>query len=494
MVKLITSILLLLCVTFPINIEARNFEKITHLDQDWELYWNKLLDPADFRDKEIIFDTKQSLPFFWSDIEINNQTLPSDGFLTLRKVVRLPKSFVGKRFGLRVPEMFNAYALFVDGNLMASNGTVSDNPSVYQPQWHPKTVTLNPHGNEIEFILQIANFSYASGGSWRKIEFGPADKILSKTQMAIILDIFLFASVLTMGLYHAGLFTKRRQSLSPLFFSILCLVVALRTLVSGEILIYNFFNPSWEVLLKLNFLTVALLPPLFISFQDHLFTGCSDKRIVKGFFIFGALFAFIIILFPAKIHSLFLGVYHIVALSGGAYILFVFTKAIKKNLDGALISFLAFLIPFLATLNDMLTVNNYINTEQIGPYGLIVYFVAQSIMLAQKFSLSLNREEILSNELEELNEKLEDKVEERTNELKQAMSEIKQLTGMLPICAHCKKIRDDKGYWNHVEEYVSEHSDAVFSHGICPTCVHKLYPNFKGKSGKTHPQREGSQK
>jgi hypothetical protein len=282
-----------------------------------------------------------------------------------------------------------------------------------------------------------------------------------------------------MGLYHAGLFTKRRKSLSSLFFSILCLVVALRTLVSGEILIYNFFTPSWEALLKLNLITVALLPLLFISFQAHLFARCSNKRIVTVFLVLGALSAVIIILFPAKIHSRFLGVYHLAALAGCAYILFVFTKAIKKNLDGARISLLAFLVPFLAVLNDMLTVNNYINTEQMLPYGLIVYFVAQSILLAQKFSLSLNREEILSNELEELNEKLEDKVEERTKELKQAMSEIKQLTGMLPICAHCKKIRDDTGYWNHVEEYVSKHSDAVFSHGICPSCIQELYPHLK---------------
>jgi hypothetical protein len=402
MVKFITLILLLLCFTFPINIEARDFEKITHLDQDWELYWQKLLDPADLQDKKILFDTKQSFPFFWSDIEINGQTLPSNGFLTLRKVVRIPKSLVGKKLGLRVPEMFSAYTLFVNGDVMATNGTVSANPSMYQPQWRPQTVTFKPHETRIEFILQIANFSYALGGSWRKIDFGPADKILSRALMTIFWDIFLFASVLTMGLYHLGLFTKRRKSLSSLFFSILCLVVALRTLVSGEILIYSFFNPSWEMLLKLNFLTVVFLPPLFISFQDHLFTGCSDKRIVKGFFILGALFAFIIILFPAKIHSLFLGVIHIAALSGCTYILFVFTKAIKKNLDGALISLLAFLVPFLAALNDMLTVNNYIHTEQMLPYGLIVYFVAQSILLAQKFSLSLNREEVLSNELDRL--------------------------------------------------------------------------------------------
>jgi uncharacterized membrane protein YhiD involved in acid resistance len=62
-----------------------------------------------------------------------------------------------------------------------------------------------------------------------------------------------------------------------------------------------------------------------------------------------------------------------------------------------------------------------------------------------------------------------------------ALAEIKQLKGMLPICSSCKKIRDDKGYWNHLELYIEEHSDASFSHGICPECIKKLYPEFKNK-------------
>jgi uncharacterized PurR-regulated membrane protein YhhQ (DUF165 family) len=63
-------------------------------------------------------------------------------------------------------------------------------------------------------------------------------------------------------------------------------------------------------------------------------------------------------------------------------------------------------------------------------------------------------------------------------ELKQALSEVKTLRGFLPICANCKKIRDDKGYWNRIEAYIQEHSDAQFSHGICPECAKKLYPEY----------------
>lgn len=62
------------------------------------------------------------------------------------------------------------------------------------------------------------------------------------------------------------------------------------------------------------------------------------------------------------------------------------------------------------------------------------------------------------------------------HDLQNALNEVKQLSGLLPICASCKKIRDDKGYWNQIETYISAHSEAQFTHGICPECAKKLYP------------------
>lgn len=63
-------------------------------------------------------------------------------------------------------------------------------------------------------------------------------------------------------------------------------------------------------------------------------------------------------------------------------------------------------------------------------------------------------------------------------ELTQALSEVKTLSGMLPICSSCKKIRDDKGYWNQIDSYLHDHSGAKFSHGICPECAKVLYPEY----------------
>ncbi len=73
----------------------------------------------------------------------------------------------------------------------------------------------------------------------------------------------------------------------------------------------------------------------------------------------------------------------------------------------------------------------------------------------------------------------EEALEEERRRLQQALDEVKTLRGIVPICANCKKIRDDKGYWNQVEKYVSDHTEARFSHGICPDCLEKLYPQLK---------------
>lgn len=68
--------------------------------------------------------------------------------------------------------------------------------------------------------------------------------------------------------------------------------------------------------------------------------------------------------------------------------------------------------------------------------------------------------------------------------LQAALAQVKQLGGLLPICASCKKIRDDEGYWHQVEVYIRDHSDAEFSHGICPECMAELYPDYARKHKK----------
>ncbi len=107
--------------------------------------------------------------------------------------------------------------------------------------------------------------------------------------------------------------------------------------------------------------------------------------------------------------------------------------------------------------------------ETIGLIGSLMMLVG--IFLIKPLFLSLTAAE---QEQRELAGKLQD-----------ALSKIKVLRGLLPICAHCKRIRDDKGYWGQLEVYIRDHSDAEFSHGICPDCAQKYYPDYYEKTSGT---------
>lgn len=75
---------------------------------------------------------------------------------------------------------------------------------------------------------------------------------------------------------------------------------------------------------------------------------------------------------------------------------------------------------------------------------------------------------------------LQNALAQRVKELEEALSKVKQLQGLLPICCYCKKIRNDKNYWQHLEQYISMHSEAEFSHGICPDCLDKATRELDG--------------
>jgi type II secretory pathway pseudopilin PulG len=89
----------------------------------------------------------------------------------------------------------------------------------------------------------------------------------------------------------------------------------------------------------------------------------------------------------------------------------------------------------------------------------------------------LNLQNTVEKRTEELNLTNRDLVQ-KNEDLEKALAEVKTLSGLLPICSHCKKIRDDKGYWNQIESYIQKHSEAEFSHGICQECAKKYYSNY----------------
>ena len=112
-------------------------------------------------------------------------------------------------------------------------------------------------------------------------------------------------------------------------------------------------------------------------------------------------------------------------------------------------------------------------------------YTDRDVMLAERVGFQISGA-IENSQLFAERKKAEEEQEKLIRDLQKALSEVKTLKGIFPICASCKKIRDDKGYWNQVEVYIRDHSEAEFSHGICPECMKKLYGDILGKDGSSN--------
>ena len=85
---------------------------------------------------------------------------------------------------------------------------------------------------------------------------------------------------------------------------------------------------------------------------------------------------------------------------------------------------------------------------------------------------------------------MENRIREKRRNPESDLENVNALNGLVPICASCKRIRDDDGYWHLSEDYIRTHSDVKFSHGICPECFKKMYPEFEEMKKKIDPDEK----
>jgi len=132
-------------------------------------------------------------------------------------------------------------------------------------------------------------------------------------------------------------------------------------------------------------------------------------------------------------------------------------------------------VPVIMASGVMISSENLSTALEAGAVDFIRKPIDKIELIARVRSILL-----LADSYKEISRQ-KDELEKNNRQLNEALEKVRTLRGLLPICSNCKKIRDDKGYWSEVEVYVRDHSDARFSHGICPDCVKELYPDMYDK-------------
>lgn len=407
---------------------------LAHLDGEWEFYWNQFISPDEIDKGQITGYIP--VPGSW------NKTIPSKGILSGDGFATYRLSFITEengRLALKIPRLHTAYKLWVNGELKASAGTIGKTRDLSVPQFLPQVILFDARQGDNEIVIQLSNFYHRSGGILESITVGSEKQILDLRYKNMASNILLFGCLLFMGAYHLALFFYRRKNTSALYFGSFCVLVGIRTLLIGEcFLIYLFPGFSWEIAHKIQTLTYYLGVPLILMFFQSVFPAYFNVRICKMVQIIGAAFGALVILTPAKIFTVVNPLYQIWTIVVILYVFGVmFSIHFRREKDSWLIIIGASTF-LLTTINDIIFHNIWISDGELSSFrallkigdlssvGMLFFAFTNSLLIAKKFSASLEREEMVTAELTEVNINLDKMVSQRTEELVESNEKIAQ--------------------------------------------------------------------
>ncbi|MFT6909151.1 MAG: signal transduction histidine kinase/CheY-like chemotaxis protein [Oleiphilaceae bacterium] len=376
-----------------------NFEKdgVIKLKGEWGFHWKQLLAPNEF--PSLSTSKEQNfikLPSSWNGYKVNGEALKGDGYATyhLEVINNVPH----KKLMFRTSWMSGSYNLFVNGELIASNGVVTATRETMTPQYLPITVSYQSDTDSLEIILQVANFYHREGGAWNPIEIGLEQQIKKIRENALSIDLFLCGAIFIMGIYYLGLYLYRREERASLMFSICCMLVAFRSLLTGELYLPSIFpGIDWDLLIQIDYLSFYMIALFFVAYIHMLFPRLYSKSLLSSYVVICILLSITAVVFPVNIFTQFIPAFRILTVIFGIYSICILILAVLKKTQGSVTFLAGSIFLLLALISEIAYQQGLIDYYFFfsSDVGYIVFICSQSLLLMMRYTDAFNETERL---------------------------------------------------------------------------------------------------
>ncbi len=413
---------------------SRETETLQPLETQWEFYWKELLEPKDFAAGVPELSGYVQVPGAWNGYQINEENLPGSGYGTYRLTVLMDPDRIT---AFKIPRILTAYRMWVNGEEVATAGTVGTSLKESTPQYLRQEAFIIPEQEQVEIVIQVSNFQHRSGGILENILTGTEEQVMAVTKRQLAYELLLFGSLLVMGVYHLVLYRYRKKELSLLYYALFCLLISIRTLLVGSgflIQIFPFFN--WELAHKIQTLSYYTGVLLLLLFFQELYTQYVSKAVVKASTLFVGVIGAVVLLTPARIFTLINPLFQVFTLLLSLYILMILFKIYRKKEAGAKFIVFGYVFLIITVFHDLIFhsilmsdfhfLNRFILTGNLSSFGLLMFTLTHSFVLAFKYAKTFNQNEEMTVELRNLNENLEALVENRTEDLQESYQKIEE--------------------------------------------------------------------
>lgn len=346
--------------------------------------------------------------------------------------LKLPPNLINKSFIVR-PQHFISYAsqIYINNQLVAHNGWVgktADAPE-YLPSRKTVVVPFNAISNEIEIVVQAANYNHFRGGIPREIDIGLAQNMIKKREQQMAADMVIIISLLSMFVYHFVYFLFYTKDYVALFFSLTCLIFALDLSFQDEMTFFIFFPElNFKYYSVLHLSLPYLYPATFLFFIHSLFPLDVSKTIRNSAAVLSVLLIIITVFGTYQVKNFVVKPFYLMALLFIGYIFYVIYLSLKNRRPFSVHFLISFSLFSMGAVNDILLMFEIIDTQNLLSFGFFVFVFLVSIFQSQRTATINKQNIILANRLKTTNKELEQRVILRTQELKQSLNKLQALS------------------------------------------------------------------
>lgn len=397
-----------------LDLKEWDFKKdgLVKLNGEWEFYYGQLLDYDDFHNDINTANLSGyiKVPGKWNGYNVNGKFISGMGYGTYRLKVHTSGKKNNDDKGIILPYSLTSYKVMIDNNVIYINGRVGKDKNSSISELNTRNVSFNPNSKDFEIILQISNFCFYNGGTHLPIYMGNYEDILFKDKNSSLKDMFLFSSLMIMGLYHIVLYIFLPKKKYTLYFGLLCLIIALRIIFTCEtILISNFMKINYNLFKYINYEGFFLGIICMCNFLYEMYPDDFSRKVFKIIISYSMIWIFIVLFLPYNIYGRLQNVNNFMLILFVLYFSRVIIKAALNKREGSHMMLLGMMILSITVMNDILYVSNINIPTFYGmtSYGIIIFIFIQAVILSKILLNAFRSVENLSQRLMSL-DKLKD--------------------------------------------------------------------------------------
>ncbi|WP_456290342.1 ATP-binding protein [Paenibacillus sp. AK002] len=386
------------------------------LNGKWAFYWNQLLDPDDLKQgASPAVSAYVDMPEYWTNYTLNGRKLPADGYATYRLTISGLDS--EEPIALKLRNIYSSYALWVNDTLAASAGKPETTHEASIPKYGPSVVVpVKPDSDgRLTLLVQVANYTYPKGGINNAIELGDAKQLQQEKSVELVRDSLVIGSLLVIGVYHIILYVLRRNDVTPLYFGLFCMCIAVRTMLVGSRFILEIFPAfSWVWFAKVSYLTIYVGELFLISYIYHLFPQFLSRKVWRLTQFFTISLTLLVLTTDIRVYDYSLIPFQIYSIGLVLYAVYASIRLARQRQEGAVLLILGFSLIFLTAVNDTLNRKGVFTTPALLQFGVLGFVFLQALLLSMKSSRAFFQVERLSERLLTL-DKLKDEFLAKTS-------------------------------------------------------------------------------